>query len=50
MSRLNFSNDGTVGIGELMGFRALSGRSFIEVLANKHFRCAMKVPVQSRQL
>ncbi|KAL9993710.1 hypothetical protein Hdeb2414_s1001g00971791 [Helianthus debilis subsp. tardiflorus] len=37
-----FSNYGTVGMGEPMGFRALSGRSFIEVLANKHFRRAMK--------
>ncbi|MFS7909793.1 hypothetical protein Hanom_Chr02g00098661 [Helianthus anomalus] len=31
--RLNFSSYGTVGIGEPMGIRVLSGRSFLEVLA-----------------
>ncbi|KAJ0878967.1 hypothetical protein HanRHA438_Chr10g0445991 [Helianthus annuus] len=49
MSRLHFQNYGTVGIGEPMGFRVLSGVHFLEVLAIC-FRCAMKIPVQSCQL
>uniref|UniRef100_A0A251SFT7 Uncharacterized protein n=1 Tax=Helianthus annuus TaxID=4232 RepID=A0A251SFT7_HELAN len=47
MSRLHFQNYGTVGIGETMGIQVLSGVHFLEVLANC-FRCAMKIPVQSR--
>ncbi|KAM0016269.1 hypothetical protein Hdeb2414_s0030g00708821 [Helianthus debilis subsp. tardiflorus] len=50
MSRLHCQNYGTVGIEEPTGFRVISGRSFfLEVLAFC-FRCAMKIPVQSRQL
>ncbi|KAJ0575984.1 hypothetical protein HanPSC8_Chr05g0195671 [Helianthus annuus] len=45
--RLHFQNYGTVGIGEPMGIQVLSGVHFLEVLANC-FRCAMKIPVQSR--
>ncbi|KAM0035593.1 hypothetical protein Hdeb2414_s0015g00448191 [Helianthus debilis subsp. tardiflorus] len=33
MSRLHFQNYGTVGIGEPMGIRVLSGVRFLEVLA-----------------
>ncbi|KAJ0594544.1 hypothetical protein HanRHA438_Chr03g0143161 [Helianthus annuus] len=33
MSRLHFQNYGTVGIGEPMGIRVLSGVHFLEVLA-----------------
>ncbi|KAJ0477588.1 hypothetical protein HanRHA438_Chr13g0608061 [Helianthus annuus] len=33
MSRLNFSNYGTVGIGAPMGIRVTSGVHFLEVLA-----------------
>ncbi|KAF5801975.1 hypothetical protein HanXRQr2_Chr06g0254331 [Helianthus annuus] len=47
MSRLHFQNYGTVGIGEPMGIQVLSGVHFLEVSANC-FRCAMKIPVQSR--
>ncbi|MFS8007360.1 hypothetical protein Hanom_Chr14g01260101 [Helianthus anomalus] len=32
MSRLHFQNYGTVGIGEPMGIRVLSGVRFLEVL------------------
>ncbi|KAJ0920146.1 hypothetical protein HanRHA438_Chr05g0238111 [Helianthus annuus] len=45
--RLHFQT--TVGIGEPMGIRVLSDVHFLEVLAFC-FRCAMKIPVQSRQL
>ncbi|KAF5784282.1 hypothetical protein HanXRQr2_Chr11g0517691 [Helianthus annuus] len=33
MSRLRFQSYGTVGIGEPMGIRVLSGVHFLEVLA-----------------
>ncbi|KAM0012142.1 hypothetical protein Hdeb2414_s0007g00242961 [Helianthus debilis subsp. tardiflorus] len=33
MSRLHFQNYGTVGIGEPMGIRVLSGVHFLEVLS-----------------
>ncbi|KAJ0716575.1 hypothetical protein HanPI659440_Chr13g0514221 [Helianthus annuus] len=33
MSRLHFQNYGTVGMGEPMGIRVLSGVHFLEVLA-----------------
>ncbi|KAM0026761.1 hypothetical protein Hdeb2414_s0020g00561881 [Helianthus debilis subsp. tardiflorus] len=45
-----FSNNGTVGIGEPLEIRVLSGVQFLEVLDYICFRCAMKIPVQSRQL
>ena len=45
--RLHFQNYGTVGIGEPMGIRVLSGVHCLEVLSFC-FRCAMKIPVQSR--
>ncbi|KAJ0614722.1 hypothetical protein HanIR_Chr02g0065591 [Helianthus annuus] len=47
MSRLHFQKYGTVGIGEPMGIRVLSGVHCLEVLAFC-FCCAMKIPVQSR--
>ncbi|KAM0037569.1 hypothetical protein Hdeb2414_s0013g00404761 [Helianthus debilis subsp. tardiflorus] len=42
-------NYGTVGMGEPLEIRVLSGRSFSRSLSFC-FRCAMKIPVQSRQL
>ncbi|KAJ0800421.1 hypothetical protein HanPI659440_Chr03g0102861 [Helianthus annuus] len=46
----HFKNYGTVGIGEPIGIRVLSRRSFPRSLGFFCFRCAMKIPVQSRQL
>ncbi|MFS7975503.1 hypothetical protein Hanom_Chr10g00881391 [Helianthus anomalus] len=41
---MNSPTYGTVGIGEPIGIRVVSGRSLFRNLSIKHFHCAMKIP------